>query len=206
MTRAHKMRDIQMPMCGKRVERSFRDITIPRFDKDETRQILEQGFGKVGKTFDDEVMDEAFALSGGFPEPIHILGSEMLSVDTDGNLTLDDLKAAKIKVVKDVRRNSLHALLGYAGSGKYQHILRAMASSANQYVPLEHISQETGYQQNEYSANMGKLIERNVITKVARGKYMFVDPLLKEYIREFGVIDVDEEGTFSEGADDEGTS
>ena len=63
-----------------------------------------------------------------------------------------------------------------------------MANYNGNNVPLSHITKETGYEQNQYSANMGNLIKRDIISQVDRGIYCFVDPLLKEYIDRFGVI------------------
>ncbi len=79
-------------------------------------------------------------------------------------------------------------MLKSAGSGKYQHILAAMAKYKSQNVPLAHISKEIDYEQNQYSTNMSNLVKRNIVSLVDRGVYCFVDPLLKEYINRFGVI------------------
>ena len=84
-------------------------------------------------------------------------------------------------------------MLRKAGSGKYQKILEAMASYGGANVPLTHITQTIGYEQNQYSANMGNLLKRDIISSVDRGVYCFVDPLLKEYIARFGVINTEDE-------------
>lgn len=90
-------------------------------------------------------------------------------------------------MIRDVKKNKLASLLKKAGSGKYQLILDAMAKYDGQEVPLDHISKIIGYEQNQYSSNMGTLRERGIIKRVDMGVYQFVDPLLKEYIRAFGV-------------------
>lgn len=92
--------------------RTLRDITLPRLTKAETEDILISGFEAAGFDYEKGVGARVFAVSGGFPEPVHMLGSEMLSVDSDGRITSHDFEAAKTKVITDVRRNKLHSILG----------------------------------------------------------------------------------------------
>lgn len=171
------------------ISRTFRDIRIPLLSEDETESILVNGFDELGVKYDKGVPELVYELANGFPEPVHLLGSEMLSVEHGGYITKDDFAEAKEKVVGDVKRNKLASLLQKAGSGKYQTILDAMAQYEKREVPLRHISDVTGYEQNQYSSNMGTLIERSIIKRVDTGIYSFVDPLLKVYIQSFGVRD-----------------
>ncbi len=173
------------------IVRTFRDVPITLWSESESTELLRTGFDAVKASYDRAVFDAVFKLSAGYPEPLHLIGSELLSVDADDHLDLDDLEAARKKVVSDVRRNKLQSLLRNAGSGKYQKILLAMANYKGPNVPLAHISQEIGYEQNQYSSNMGTLVDRNIVTRLSMGVYGFVDPLLREYIREFGIIDAD---------------
>ncbi|AHV99010.1 ATP-binding protein [Paenibacillus sabinae] len=172
------------------VFRTFRDVPIPRLTKSETSDILSTGFCGVGFTFDRIVLDAVFELSSGFPEPVHILGSEMLSEASSKQITIETFNKAKKRVVTDVKKNKLKSLLEKAGYGKYQKILEAMAKYEGPYVPLDFISRHIGYDQKQFSTNISNLIERETITRVDKGVYAFVDPLLKEYIRNFGIINI----------------
>lgn len=171
--------------------RVFRDILIPRLDSNEVEQILKDGFEKTERSYDEKVVKKTVDLCSGFPEPVHIMGSEMLSVDEDMEIDEKDFEIAKEKVIKEVRRNKLHSMLQQAGSGRYQQIVNAMATYNNTFVPLAHISEQLCLDQNQFSVNMSELIKKNIITRVDRGMYSFVDPLLKEYICTFGPISYD---------------
>jgi Cdc6-like AAA superfamily ATPase len=176
--------------------RTLRDIPLQRFTEKESEEILSNGFEKAGFTYDKKVVAEIFNLANGFPEPLHIIGSEILSVGEDMHLTIEDFTLAKEKVIKDVRKNKLGDLLKRAGYGKYQLILEAMSTHASQNVPLEVITKHLNVESNQISTNIGTLIDKEIITRVDRSVYSFVDPLLKEYIKSFGVIklkDNDEE-------------
>jgi len=173
------------------IYRTFKDIPLPRLDKPDVERILEIGFNAVNCQYDKRIFSSVYNLSAGYPEPVHILGSQILNVDDDDNLTNDDFERAKIQTVESLRRNKLSSMLKSAGSGKYQKIIEAMASHEGQHVPLSFISEKIGYEQNQYSTNMANLVKRDIISQVDRGVYCFVDPLLKEYISRFGVINSD---------------
>jgi hypothetical protein len=170
--------------------RTFRDVPIPVLSLPEASSILTGGFDSAGFTYEEKIIQLIHHLAAGFPEPIHILGSEMLSVCETNNLTEVDYNNAKNKVVTDVRRNELRSLLEKAGYGKYQLILEAMSRYDSPYVPIEKISEFIKYDQNQFSTNMSNLIKRGTITRVDKGVYSFVDPLLKEYIKNFGIIKI----------------
>ncbi|WP_198597017.1 hypothetical protein [Vibrio splendidus] len=175
------------------IYRTFKDVPLPRLELNETKDILETGFKAANHTFDEGVIEAAHALCAGFPEPVHLIGSQLLKSDIDGHIDLEDFTKAKVEVVETLRKNKLTSSLKSAGSGKYQLILQAMAKYHAANVPLAYISQHIGFEQNQYSTNMANLVKRDVISQFDRGVYAFVDPLLKEYINRFGVISVEEE-------------
>lgn len=173
--------------------RTFRDIPIPRFTKPEVAEILKTNFDKVHYQYDDQVFEKCYELTAGIPEPIHLLGSEMVSVDTDQNITILDYDNAVNKLVKDVRKNKLESLLKKAGGGKYQKILLSMAQYPKKMVPLDHIAKKLKEEQNQFSTNMSTLVKREIIIRIDAGIYTFSDPLLKEYISIFGIRNLEDE-------------
>ncbi len=135
--------------------------------------------------------ERAWDVTVGLPEPTHLLGSEMLSVDTDGILKDEDFDAAIRKIVTDVRKNKLADLLARAGGGKYQKIVKAIAEHEKKIVPLDYIAKTIGQEQSQFSTNMATLMEREIVFKPSTGYYAFTDPMLKEYIRVNGVLSLD---------------
>ncbi|MEC8849139.1 MAG: ATP-binding protein [Pseudomonadota bacterium] len=169
--------------------RTFRDVPLPRFEKAEAAEILCDGFAKAGHSVAMVNLPErAWEVTVGLPEPIHLIGSELLSVDVDGILSDDDFDAAIRKIVTDVRMNKLASLLKKAGGGKYQRIVEAIASHEKKIVPLEFIAKSIGQEQSQFSTNMATLVEREIVFKPGIGHYAFTDPMLKEYIKVNGVL------------------
>lgn len=173
--------------------RTFRDVPLPRFEENEAFQILMDGFNiaKHVCTMTD-LSSRAHEVTVGLPEPIHLLGSEILSVNLDGTITEIDFENAIKKIVTDVRKNKLASLLKKAGGGKYQKIVEAMANNERKIVPLEFIAKQIGQEQSQFSTNMATLVDREIIFKPAIGLYAFTDPMLKEYIKINGVLALDE--------------
>ena len=109
------------------IYRTFKDIPLPRLEKPDVDRILEVGFRSVNCQYDEDIFLPIFNLSAGYPEPVHLLGSQILKVDEDNNLTVGDFNCAKTLTVESLRRNKLSSMLKSAGSGKYQKVLEAMA-------------------------------------------------------------------------------
>ncbi|XOZ33953.1 ATP-binding protein [Halomonadaceae bacterium KBTZ08] len=175
------------------IYRTFKDVPLPRLEEGEVEEILSEGFQKVSHGYDHDVCKRVSHASAGYPEPVHLLGSQLLSVDSDNYLDGEDFENAMTRTVESLRRNKLANTLKAAGSGKYQKILQSMANYDGQNVPLTHISEHIGYEQNQYSTNMANLVERGIIKQVDRGVYSFVEPLLEQYISRFGVINTEED-------------
>ena len=169
--------------------RTFRDVPLPRFEKDEVSEILCDGFKKASHKVEvTDLAERAWDVTVGLPEPIHLVGSEMLSVDSDGVLTDEDFDSSIRKIVTDVRKNKLASLLKKAGGGKYQKIVEAIASHEKKIVPLDYIAKAIGQEQSQFSTNMATLVEREIVFKPGTGFYAFTDPMLKEYIKANGVL------------------
>lgn len=175
------------------VLRTFRDIPLPRFSKEASADILMGGFAQANHTVSmEDLPGRALDVTVGLPEPIHLLGSEMLSVDVDGDLSDEDFDTAIRKIVTDVRKNKLASILKKAGSGKYQKIVEAMAAFDKKIVPLDFIARTIGQEQSQFSTNMATLVERDVVFKPSTGFYAFSDPMLKEYVKVNGVLSLEE--------------
>lgn len=71
------------------ISRTFRDIPIPRLTGEETESILTDGFDAVNIDYDGKVPEMVYRLAAGFPEPVHFLGSEMLSVKKDEKINVE---------------------------------------------------------------------------------------------------------------------
>lgn len=173
--------------------RTLRDVPLTTFKSEEVEEILLDGFSKIGvKLSIENLGKKVWDVTVGLPEPVHLIGSEMLSVDTDDDLNDDDFTSAIHKIVTDVRRNKLATLLRSAGGGKYQKIVEAVAAHEKKIVPLQDIAKHIGFEQSTFATNMATLVDRGILFKPQVGFYAFTDPMLKEYIKINGVLSMEE--------------
>jgi hypothetical protein len=98
------------------------------------------------------------------------------------------LKTALQSVVAGKWKSEFETSFIDAGSGKNREILRAMAMHGDTDVPVSIVCTALGVKQPEISANIGSLMERDVIVRVDRGVYRIKEPLLRQYIRHMNVL------------------
>jgi hypothetical protein len=177
------------------ISRSFHEVNMSPLSLEEGAAILRKGFDLAKITYDEDVINQAFAISAGYPEPLHLLGSALLSVNNTGHLTQQDLAAAKKKILRNTRHSVLQDRLVKAGSSINQRILEAMSMSEDSVVTTDFIRSKVSKPSDEISAGIRDLIDRKVITKEEKGEYRITDPLLREFIAENGVIDANEPST-----------
>lgn len=169
------------------IERVFRDVPIPPLTDDQATQIIVAALDHVGVDSDDKARRRIVKLSGGYPEPVHLIGSEAFRIDTDNLIDSGDVDAALDQVVKYIRRNYLKDLIARAGSGRDQEILRAMAGLDGEVRSVQQIGEAIGVPPYKFGSNMTRLTRRHILTRQSKGQYRFTEPLLEIYIRRVGI-------------------
>jgi AAA ATPase domain len=172
----------------KSVGRVFEVITVPKLSNDEATSIVTRALTGTGVQIKPEVNGRIAELSGGFPHPVHLLGSETFEADTDDMLDEADLEAGVKSVVAEKWKEEFDQSYIEAGSGKNRQIVKAMASYDGTDVAVAYISDVLGAQQPEYSSNIGELMKRGVILRADRGVYRFRDPLFRHYVQHLDVL------------------
>lgn len=169
--------------------RSFRDIPLETFEFEDAKAILQKGFELVGRSYNSEIFIPAFKFSNGFPEPIQLIGYEILRADSDSYLDKADLYKAINNVVSGPRRNSLESKLISVRGPNCQHILREIAEYHEMQVPRVYLSQKLSLDFTFPNKDINLLIEKGIIYVLWDGYYSFADPFLKEYIKHHGIIE-----------------
>jgi hypothetical protein len=169
------------------IERVFRDVPIPPLTDAQAEQIIVSALGRVIADSDEPARRRIVKLSGGYPEPVHLIGSEAFRVDVDDFIDTNDVEAALDQVVKYIRRNYLKDLIARAGSGRDQEILRAMAGLEGEIRSVQQIGEAIGVPPYKFGSNMTRLTRRHILTRQSKGQYRFTEPLLEIYIRRVGI-------------------
>src|SRR5262249_43001258 len=141
------------------VARVFDVIHVPLLSEGEAVDILERALEPTGVGIKSDVSWEIARLSGGFPHPVHLLGSESFEIDQDDFIDELDLAAATHAVVTEKWKDEFDANYVAAGYGKNREIMKAMADYNYVDVPLQYICDRLGVEQPEISSNVGNLMK-----------------------------------------------
>jgi DNA-binding transcriptional ArsR family regulator len=122
-------------------------------------------------------------MSGNYPEPVHLIGSESFRGDTDGHIDEADVDRALDLVVRHVRANYLSGIISRANSGRDQEILRAMATIDGDVKAVAEVARHLDLTPQAFGSNMTRLTRNGILRRERKGQYRFTDPLLEIYIR-----------------------
>jgi hypothetical protein len=176
------------------VERVFRDVLIPPLTNSQAEQIIVRALESVRVTSSEQARRRIVKLSGNYPEPVHLIGSEAFRRDTDGHLDEHDVEQALDLVVRHVRANYLSDIISRANSGRDQDILRAMADIDGDVKAVAEVARRLELLPQAFGSNMTRLTRNAVLRRERKGQYRFTDPLLEIYIRRVGIGTPAEEG------------
>ena len=170
--------------------RIFQNIPVPLLVPEECLAIVDRALASTGVLIEEDANVTIANLSGGFPHPVHLIGSEAYDVDTDGIIDATDVARALTLIIAERSRQELDSSLIVAGSGKNRLIIKSLANYLIQHnsrdVPIAHVCEELGVTQSDISSNIRNLMERDVIVRVDRGVYRIKDALFHIYV---GMLD-----------------
>jgi hypothetical protein len=166
----------------------FDVIHVPLLSIGESMTIVDRALEQTPVEIKDDVNRRIAQLSGGFPHPVHLLGSECFEFDEDDLIDEIDLSAATHAVVTEKWKDEFDADYVAAGYGKNREILKAMGDYDYASVPVKYICDRLGVEQPEISSNIGNLMKRRVIVRSDRGVYQFRDPLFRQYVRTLNIF------------------
>lgn len=169
------------------VERVFRDVLIPPLTNAQAEQIITSALGTVSVGSTEQARRRIVKLSGNYPEPVHLIGSEALRLDADDFIDETDVEAAIDVVVRHVRANFLRDVIARANAGRDQDILRAMASLKGEVKTVAAVGEQLGLSPQRFGSNMTRLTRQEVVRRERKGQYRFADPLLEIYIARVGL-------------------
>jgi len=169
------------------VERVFRDVLIPPLTNAQAEQIIVRALESVPVTSSELARRRIVKLSGNYPEPVHLIGSEAFRSDTDGHIDENDVEQALDLVVRHVRANYLSDIIARANSGRDQEILRTMAEIDGDTKAVAEVARRMDLTPQRFGSNMTLLTRNGVLRRERKGQYRFTDPLLEIYIRRVGI-------------------
>lgn len=174
------------------INRVFEVVHLPKLLPEESMRIIDLALDTTGVRIDWKVNERIAFYSGGFPHPVHLIGSEAFEADTDDVIDQRDLEVAIESVVTERWKDQFDADYLAAGSGNNRDIIKAMANfDGGEDVPSAFICEALGVKQPQISSNINTLMKRDVIVRTDRGQYRFKDPLFRQYVKYLDILGSD---------------
>jgi DNA-binding transcriptional ArsR family regulator len=169
------------------VVRVFRDVLIPPLTNAQAEEIIISALEGARITSTEQARRRIVKLSGNYPEPVHLIGSEAFRADNDDHIDDEDVERALDLVVRHVRANYLSDIIARANSGRDQDILRAMAHIDDDVKTVAEVARQLDLVPQAFGSNMTRLTRGGILRRERKGQYRFADPLLEIYIRRVGL-------------------
>lgn len=186
------------------VERSLRQILMPRMDIDELEEIVTKANDELGMTIDSNALELVVVLSHGLPHYTHLLGkasSEVAVREGRKNLTLDDVRAGISAAIDDTQQ-SIRSMYHAATTSARKDTLFAQVLLACALVDVDELGYFTSpdvrgplsdimgkpYDIPNYSQHLDKFssdARGNVLEKKGtrrRFRFRFANPLLQPFV------------------------
>ena len=85
--------------------------------------------------------------------------------------------------MSETLRNDFDSRYRAAGGPRHHQILKIIAAQPDRIVALQVIADGLKLAQNQFSSYMGTLLERDALNRPEDGRYEFIDPLFREYVK-----------------------
>ncbi|MBL7190705.1 AAA family ATPase [bacterium] len=187
------------------IERSIKQIKLPRMSKDELIQIIDNGMKRLKMQMEPNVKNKIIELSNSFPHYTHLLSKYSTKRALKKNLRtvdqncFDEAIEEAVTNAQESVRNAYHqATMTSRGKTKFKDVLSACAlveedeygtfrasdiiDPMNKLTGREHILQSFSYHLGTLCQNeKGEILQKIGPQKQCR--YRFKNPLLKSFIR-----------------------
>ncbi|WP_312424044.1 ATP-binding protein [Serratia sp. (in: enterobacteria)] len=179
------------------VTRCLDEVKLERVSSTDIKKIIDDGEGKLGITFNDDIKEKIIKISNGFPYFTHLLGLKCSEVSLSQEKMEVDESVFKEALELAVKSSEGSLIRDYelaiksSRNNNYSKILLAAAkiksSSFTTKEWIEKIEKETNILYNNQSMSnfIGRLMsvdKGGIIEKVSHGVYRIKDPRMASFI------------------------
>lgn len=167
-----EMRDKAEPFT-----RLFERFELTPFDEDGTRQLIEKPLRaeSIPLDIEDDVIRRICQVTGGHPYFITLIMRDAMDQFYEGRLAIEDFNGICPEILRHLARIKFDDDLGRASEAE-KRLLFQMASMRNEISPSELNGRGN-------TRLLDRLVKKDLVIKVSRGKYTIYNPLFKEYIK-----------------------
>ncbi|HMK47997.1 MAG TPA: P-loop NTPase fold protein [Methanocella sp.] len=157
--------------------RLFERFDLKPFDIEGTRQLIERPLFTecIRLEIDEAVVYRIYQITGGHPYFLTLAMRDILDMKREGRLTLARFERLRPELIRHFARIKFRDDLGRA-SNTERKLLFQMAVFSSAVAPSELDGSGT-------VRLLDRLVKKELVVKVARGKYRLYNPLFREYLK-----------------------
>jgi hypothetical protein len=158
--------------------RLFERFELKPFDLEGTREMIKKPLDAEGIDFtiDDAVVGKIHEITGGHPYFVTLTMRDILNKAKKGQVTIEGFKHICPELIEHFARVKFDDDLDRASEAEKQVLLQMASREQIEISPSELPGSGT-------TRLLDRLVKKELVIKVSRGKYILYNPLFKQYLR-----------------------
>lgn len=163
-------------------ERMFVPERLGNLQPPEDRAALVDPAARLGRRFEEEVVDAVLEDSGGYPYFIQLYGDALWGGSPGGVITMRDLTRLRPRILSALDTGFFESRYLRAGSVE-RRVLHAIADQGGESATTEQIQMRTGWTNSEVQPRLAALLHKGLVYRPQRARVAFTAPMFGAYLR-----------------------
>jgi hypothetical protein len=158
--------------------RLFERFELKAFDVDGTRQLIEKPLRVegIGLAIDADVIGRIHQITGGHPYFVTLTMRDLLDRFHEGRLTIEEFNRICPELIGHLARIKFDSDFDRASDAEKMLLLQMSDMGHDEISPSELNGSGT-------TRLLDRLVKKDIVVKISRGKYTLYNPLFKEYLK-----------------------
>jgi hypothetical protein len=162
-------------------ERMFQIEELGNLRQPEDRAALVDPAVRLGRSFEDEVVETVLEDTGGYPFFIQLYGDALWDGSPRPRIGVADLNRLRPEIQQVLDRSFFEAR--YLRASPHERLLLTQIASQGEGTTLDRLLRISGRRNNQMQPLLGSLVQKGLVHRPARGEVAFTAPMFGSYLR-----------------------
>jgi AAA ATPase domain len=163
-------------------ERMFIPERLGDLRPPENRAALADPAVRLGRRFDEDVVDAVVEDTGGYPFFIQLYGDGLWNGSTGQVITMRDFRRLRPRILAVLDEGFFESRYQRAGAVE-RRVLHAIAEQGGESATTEQVQMRTGWRNSELQPRLAALVTKGLVYRPARGSVAFTAPMFGAFLR-----------------------
>ena len=159
-------------------------IYVPPMTEGELYEIINRALAETEIKFDEEICQQIYMLSQGFPDPVHLIGYEIYNylINHNYNDNSQIFESVLKKITTIIKKEEFLSIKNKIPNYDCERLLLEMAKINQEFVHINILSRRINVSEEECNKQCKLLTKNNFLEQNGLGSFRFMDPLFRIYI------------------------